>query len=211
MAAVKRSLFAAAGLMTFLFFTPFQFFNHVFFRYILRQNVSAVFDIPSIYAQILSSVEEALRVFMPDAVSFVTEDHRLSVSQFEIIQNEAEVSLDPELDREFRFIAGKNNSGEIIGYAAQDHVRGKWGLIHYMIAFDLSGRVKDVMVLEYQEKRGRPVAKRRFLRQFIGKNTGHDIRLMKDIRGITGASISSNGMTNGIRKMVHVFKLFYGK
>ena len=49
----------------------------------------------------------------------------------------------------------------------------------------------------------------RSIRQFIGKDSEDPIRLRKDIQGITGATISSRGMTDGVRKLIYVFAHFY--
>ena len=118
--------------------------------------------------------------------------------------------LDPALDREFHFFIGRD-AGRVVGYAVEDTVKGKWGIIRYILSIDPHGRVLDVMVLEYSERRGRPVAKRRFLKQFEGKTIHDKITLRRDIHGVSGATISSSSMTNGIRKLVHVFDELYVK
>jgi Na+-translocating ferredoxin:NAD+ oxidoreductase RnfG subunit len=78
-----------------------------------------------------------------------------------------------------------------------------------MLSLDPAGKIVDVVVLEYKEKRGLPVAKGRFLKQFVGKTMQNKLKLRKDIRGVSGATISSRSMTNGIRKLVYVFNEFY--
>ena len=207
---VKESVITALGLITFLVFTPLQAAHSLWCKFALRQNIPVLTSaIPEAFAAALSSVGEALEAFFPDAQEITEEVVVLTEDQKKAIEERAKIILDPRMDQKFLFSIGKVN-GEITGYAAQDMVKGKWGLISYMIALDPNGMVRDVMVLEYREKRGRPVAKRRFLKQFRGKTIDDPIKVQKDIRGVTGASISSNGMTNGIRKMVHIFKEVYG-
>lgn len=95
-----------------------------------------------------------------------------------------------------------------IGYALEHTVRGKWGPIHYLLVLDPQGKILNLHVLSYQEKRGRPVAQPRFVRQFIGKTIQNPLRLKKDIHGVTGATISSRGITDGVRKLLAVFEEF---
>ena len=107
------------------------------------------------------------------------------------------------------FIAEKD--GKVVGYAVEDRVKGKWGPIDYMLGFDPDGKIKDVIVMELKERRGRPVKERRFLDQFKGKSIQEPIKLNKDIKGVAGATISSRGMSNGIRKLVYIFNELYKK
>lgn len=161
-----------------------------------------------IYAKVLSNEQEALQKLLPNAQEIREEVKILTDEQKETISEKARIKLDPYLDREFHFFIGSTNA-QIVGYAVKDTVKGKWGLIHYMVSLGLDGKVGNVIVLEYKERRGKPVAKRRFLKQFTGKTINDRIRLKKDIDGVTGATISSRGMTDGIRKIVHIFNEFY--
>lgn len=97
--------------------------------------------------------------------------------------------------------------GRPVGYAYEDTVVGKWGPIHYLVGLSPDGVIEEVMVLDYYEIRGKPAAKRRFLKQYRGKDTGDPIRLRKDIDGVTGATITSRSLTDGVRKTVHAFSL----
>ncbi len=158
----------------------------------------------------LSTVQETLQILLPDASEIREEVKVLREEQRQEIEEKIRVKLDPELDKEFTFFIGSAN-GKIVGYVIEDAVRGKWGPIHYLLSLDPSGKVKDVIVLEYKEKRGKPVAKRRFLKQFIGKTIRDRIKLKKDIQGVSGATISSRVLTNGIRKSVYIFTEIYAQ
>lgn len=173
-----------------------------------KSKVRSLFIVQEIYAKVLFSQQEALAKLLPDAQEIIEETRVLTDEQKEAIGEKAGIKFDPDLDREFHFFIGSANA-QIVGYAVKDSVKGKWGLIHYMVSFDLDGKVNNVTVLEYREKRGRSVAKRRFLKQFFGKTINDRIKLKKDIDGVTGATISSRSMTNGIRKIVHIFSEFY--
>ncbi len=96
-------------------------------------------------------------------------------------------------------------SGQNIGLVFEDIVIGKWGPIHYLVGVDLKGKVIQVIILDYDEIRGKPIAKRRFLKQYKNKSSHDPVKLRQDIDGIAGATISSRSLTNGIRKLLFVF------
>lgn len=211
MRRVKKSMVSVVGLIAFLFFSPLEIAHSLWSKFVLKQDIviSSSF-IKQVYAVVLTTVEEALSSLLSGAREIKEEIKVLSQEQKKSIADRVGIKLDPVLDREFHFFIGRDN-GYVIGYAVKGTVKGKWGPIHYILSLDPEGKILDVMVLEYSERRGRPIAKRRFLKQFVGKTIEDRIKLKKDIRGISGASISSRGMTDGIRKLVYIFNEFYAK
>ena len=207
---IKQAAISAIGLAAFLLFRPIEAVYHYWSKCISGEiSTARMVWTEEAYAEDLISSADALQILLPHADQRTEEIHRLTDEQVKTIERRAHVTFDPEFSREFHFHIGRSN-GVVTAYAVEDTVHGKWGPIRYMIIFDPAGKVLDVIVLEYQEKRGRPVAERRFLKQFVGKKAGDNVRLNKDIRSVTGASMSSGGMANGIRKMIHVFGELYG-
>ena len=162
----------------------------------------------SAQAKVLVSAANAFKFLVPEAMETKIEIKVLTEDQKKTIEAAADVKFNPDLDNEFTFYVGRD-ANKIVGFAAEDRVKGKWGIIHYIIVFNTNGSIRDFAVLEYGEKRGKPVAKERFRKQFRGMTISDRMRLKKDIRGVSGATISSTGMTNGVRKMTHVFHELY--
>ncbi len=211
MRIVRKGIVSIISVIAFLFFAPLEIACNMWSRFVLRQDITISSSfIREAYAVVLCSVEEALHTLLPEAPEIKEEVRVLTAEQKQGIEEKAKVKLDPEIDKEFTFFIGSAN-GQIVGYVVKDTVKGKWGPIHYMLSLNKEGKIRDIIVLEYRERRGRPIARRRFLKQFVGKTTQDRIKLNKDIRGISGASISSRGMANGIRKLVHVFNEVYAK
>ena len=207
-------LFTKSFLLFLAFFlhlvvSPLELAGHFWDKLFLKDKGGIFFGPPEVYAKVLEKADSVLRRNFPEADSFDEEIKRLKKDDVDFIEEKAGLNLHPYLDRKFVFRVAKAQ-GNVLGYAVEDIVPGKWGPIHYLVTIDPEGNVADVAVLEYRERRGKPVAKRRFLKQFIGKGVRDDLRLRRDIKGVTGASISSRGMTDGVRKLVHVFKFFYG-
>ncbi len=97
---------------------------------------------------------------------------------------------------------------QLLGYAMEDTVTGKWGPIHYFCGLDPAGKILNVSVLDYRERRGRSIAQKRFIKQFVGKTSEDPLKLRKDIQGVTGATISSRAVTDGVKKLLFVFEEF---
>ncbi|PIQ85312.1 MAG: hypothetical protein COV74_09360 [Candidatus Omnitrophica bacterium CG11_big_fil_rev_8_21_14_0_20_45_26] len=211
MAIVKRAAVSTVSLIAIFIFSPLTLVQNLWYKFALKQPVQISQGMHTMaYAEQLVTVEEALKAFMPDADQLTEDIQTLTEAQLADIEAKADLRLKYAYEKQHRFFIGKKD-GQVIGYAAQDVVPGKWGPIYYMMLMTPEGAVQDVMVLAYEERRGRPVAKSRFLKQFYGKTVHDEIELMRDIKGITGASISSRGMTEGIRKMIHIFNVCYGK
>lgn len=87
----------------------------------------------------------------------------------------------------------------LLGYAAVREVRGKDQPITFLVAVDRSGRTLDVDILVYRESYGGEVAYESWRRQFRGRTAADSIRLGRQIRNISGATISSNAVTLGVR------------
>lgn len=102
--------------------------------------------------------------------------------------------------------------GKKAGVAIIDEQPGKWGPVEFIIALDqASGAVKKVEVMNYEEKRGRPIARPSFVSQYEGKTSKDKLEVGKDITGISGATISSNCATFAVKKAIIMYEEIYLK
>ena len=158
------------------------------------------------FAEELIKIDGALRKIFPKAGRFDRKVVSLSEEQIHRVEEAARLTFaGKHSDQVIVHIAREQDT--VVGYAFEDTVIGKWGLIHYLVGLDTSGRVSQIIILDYQEIRGRPIAKPRFLRQYQGKTIKDALQLHKDIDGITGATISSSSLTEGVRKILHMYEL----
>lgn len=93
------------------------------------------------------------------------------------------------------------------GYFLADAVIGKHDMINYAVALDPDGRVRQVEILEYREAYGGEVRNAAWRAQFDGKHHGDPLRLGKDIQGISGATLSSTHLTDGIRRLLSTYEI----
>ncbi len=88
---------------------------------------------------------------------------------------------------------------------------GKWGAIQFIVNLGLNAEVKDVLLMKYSESRGRPIARRSFLKQFIGKTSKDYLQINKDIIAISGATISSESAVFSVKKAIILYEELFLK
>lgn len=90
----------------------------------------------------------------------------------------------------------------LLGYAVVRNVKGKDQPITFLVAVDPGDHLKDVDILVYREPYGGEVAYDSWRKQFRGKTAQDPMEVGKDIRSISGATISVNSVTLAVRKAV---------
>ena len=103
------------------------------------------------------------------------------------------------------------SGGEKKGVAIIDVQPGKWGPVTFITAMDVSGQVRRVRVMGYEEIRGRPIAEAGFMTQYRGKTSTSALEVGKDIVGISGATISSKAATFAVKKAIVIYEEVYLK
>jgi Na+-transporting NADH:ubiquinone oxidoreductase subunit C len=93
-----------------------------------------------------------------------------------------------------------SRAGALLGFAQVRNVKGKDQQITFLVAIDPANALKDVDVLVYREPYGGEVAYEPWRKQFRGKTSDAPLEVGKDIRNISGATISSHSVTLGVRK-----------
>ena len=98
-------------------------------------------------------------------------------------------------------------SGQPLGYVVSDEVIGKFELITYAVGIGLDGAVKQVEVLSYRESHGHEIRLPAWRKQFVGKTTASPIHVGDDIANISGATLSCNHVSEGVKRVVAVVEL----
>jgi Na+-translocating ferredoxin:NAD+ oxidoreductase RnfG subunit len=83
-----------------------------------------------------------------------------------------------------------------------DEVVGKHEMITYAMGISAAGTVVGVEIMEYRESYGYQVADLSWRRQFHGKSAVDPIKLNQDIQNISGATLSSKHLTDGIKRVL---------
>jgi len=96
-------------------------------------------------------------------------------------------------------------SDRLLGLFVLDHVIGKHLYIDYAVALDTSGRVMRVDILQYRESYGGEVREPGWLAQFVGKSSASPLKIGSDIRNISGATLSSQHLTEGVKRVLSTY------
>ncbi|MCB2206059.1 FMN-binding protein [bacterium] len=88
-------------------------------------------------------------------------------------------------------------NGQTVGVMMVDNVKGKARPITYLVAFGMDGSIRMMEILTYRESHGGEVQSPLFLKQFEKKSHDDALTVGKDIRNISGATISSRALTRG--------------
>jgi hypothetical protein len=105
-----------------------------------------------------------------------------------------------QTDRIWRAEAG----GRIVGFFIFDRVIGKHLYIDYSIALDPAGRIRQVDILQYRESYGGEVRSPSWLAQFAGKTNASPLQVGNDIRNISGATLSSHHVAEGVKRIMAI-------
>jgi Na+-translocating ferredoxin:NAD+ oxidoreductase RnfG subunit len=93
------------------------------------------------------------------------------------------------------------------GWFIADQVVGKHDFIPFALALDEHGAVKDVEILEYRETYGDQVRNANWRAQFTGKMHGAALKVGNDIKNISGATLSSRHITDGVKRLLSTYAL----
>jgi hypothetical protein len=93
------------------------------------------------------------------------------------------------------------------GYFFVDAVIGKHDLIDYAVALTAEGQVRQVEILEYREAYGGEVRNSHWRAQFVGRHHSDPIQIGQDIQNISGATLSCQHLTDGIRRLLSTYAI----
>lgn len=163
---------------------------------LLLLPVAALVVAAPVYATVYLSVEQAQALMFPGATltpDFIT----LTPAQVKAIEADCGVDvLNPQLK------AWRSSTG---GWFIADQVVGKHDFIPFALALDAHGAVRDVEILEYRETYGDGVRNAAWRAQFTGKAHGAALKLGGDIQNISGATLSSRHITDGVKRLLATY------
>ena len=93
------------------------------------------------------------------------------------------------------------------GWFIVDEVLGKHEMITYALALQADGSIRQIEILEYHESYGYEVAEASWRDQFTGKTSSSAIKLGNDIKNISGATLSSKHLTDGVKRLMVMYDM----
>ncbi len=148
------------------------------------------------------TIDVAQKEFFPDAQSFEPVLPALTPEQKAAVARLA--GPQPRHGRLQIWKAVEN--GAVTGYVFMDEVIGRSDLITYATAIDSSGTLKAIEVLSYRESHGAEIRNAAWRQQFANKSALSELRFRVDIKSISGATLSSEHVTQGVRWLMALWQ-----
>lgn len=147
------------------------------------------------FATTYFTVEQAQKAMFPGALLSPLE-LKLTPEQRKAIEKASDVRLrkDPKIWR----VAGG-------GWFIVDEVLGKHEFITFAVALSAGGAVRQIEIMEYRESYGGEVREGKWRAQFTGKTAQAPLKLDQDIKNISGATLSSRHVTEGVRRVLALY------
>lgn len=168
---------------------------------IIPAAVAAVAPAPAA-ATVYLTIPAAQQALFPGA-RFVEHPLALSDAQRKAIARAARA---PGYDKVQRVWEARSGSGRA-GWFMVDRVIGKHEFITYALALGADGTIRGVEILDYRETYGGEIRNPKWRQQFVGKRPGSQLQLDKDIKNISGATLSSRHVTDGVRRLMVTYQM----
>jgi hypothetical protein len=150
------------------------------------------------HATVYFTTEQVQQALFPGA-SFTPAPVQLTPAQRSAMLDQSGVHEPFLEDRIWRASTG--------GYLVIDEVLGKHERIKYAVAIGSDGAVRGIEIMEYSESYGYEVRDPQWRRQFLGKTAASKLRLGADIQNISGATLSSKHLTQGVKRILVMYDL----
>ena len=150
------------------------------------------------WATVYLSVDQAQSLMFPGA-TFQPDVHAITNEQAKAIERASGVAVRNRQLKVWRVSTG--------GWFIVDEVVGKHEFIPFALGLDASGAVKSVEILEYREAYGGQIRQPNWRTQFVGKRGGVKLQLNKDIRNISGATLSCKHITDGVSRLLATYEI----
>ncbi len=164
--------------------------------------IAIVGTVSPAHATTYLTVEQAQKLMFPTVARFLDRSLYLTQTQRTAIAKASGVPS-PKSLRVWDVRVGPTRTGWLF----VDRVLGKHELITYAVALDADGAVHGIEILDYRETYGDEIRDARWRQQFVGKRFGAELRLDKDIKNISGATLSCRHVTDGIKRILTVFNV----
>jgi len=162
-------------------------------RWLLPLGAGAASMAQLAHATAYMTVEQAQRSAFPEATEFVATKPALDGAA-----SSAPVGWAPRVWQARR-------ADKALGWLFEDAVIGKSEQIAYVLALDANGAVISVEVLEYRESHGGEIRLAPWRKQFVGKTARDPLELNRDIKNISGATLSCRHLTEGVRRLLDLY------
>ncbi len=153
---------------------------------------------PSAFAVQYLTVDQAQRAIFPGK-SFTPAPVKLTAIQRKAIEQASRVRVLHDEQQVWHVSGG--------GWFIVDEVVGKHEFITYAVGLNANGSVKQIEVMDYRETYGGEIRNENWRGQFVGKTSQSDLKLDRDIKNISGATLSCRHITDGVKRLLAFYEI----
>jgi Na+-translocating ferredoxin:NAD+ oxidoreductase RnfG subunit len=155
------------------------------------------------HATVYFTADAVKKALFPGAMRFVDQSVTLSKAQMSSIAKASGTRVTSVKVSAFE-AQGANGK---LGTLFIDKVYGKHEFITFALALDGSGSVRGIEIMDYRESYGDQVCQAEWRAQFNGKRSGQPLRIDKEIKNISGATLSCVHITEGVRRLLATYAI----
>ena len=153
---------------------------------------------PSTFAVQYLTVDQAQGAIFPGKL-LTTAPVKLAPAQRKAIEQASGVRVLHDEQQVWRVSGG--------GWFIVDEVVGKHEFITYAVGLNANGSVKQIEVMDYRETYGGEIRNENWRAQFVGKTSQSPLKLDRDIKNISGATLSCRHVTDGVKRLLAFYEI----
>jgi hypothetical protein len=172
-------------------------------RYLVPGLIFAsLLPVPIVVAADYLDIGAAQKAIYPQADAFQEIALQQSAAQLQAILAQAGAQPPHGTIR----IWSASSQGKLLGHVFVDEVIGRQSLITYALGIDADGSIGDLEIMSYRESHGSEVRNPGWRAQFAKRNSLDQLRFRTDIKNISGATLSSEHVTQGVRWLLALWQ-----
>ncbi len=172
-------------------------------RIVLTASALALASVPTAaFAVDYLSAAQAEALLFPDADAFEARTVALDAAQMQKLEAQGVRARSASWQ-----VQVARHGQTTLGYVVVDNVLGKVELITYAVAIGLDGVIRQVEILSYRESHGFEIRLPAWRRQFVGKMSASSLHVGDDIANISGATLSTTHVTDGVKRIAAIVAL----
>lgn len=163
---------------------------------------AALLPVPVVVAADYLSVNAAQKAVYPDADAF----QEVLLTQTPEQQQALLVRAGPQPPHGMIRIWRAMRNGVLLGHVFVDEVIGRQSLITYAVGIDADGELRNLEIMAYRESHGGEIRNPAWRAQFEHRRDLDQLRFRTDIKNISGATLSSEHITQGVRWLLALWQ-----
>jgi FMN-binding domain len=164
--------------------------------------LAALLPVPAVIAADYLSVDAAQKAIFPQADAFQEVLLPRTPEQIQALLERA----GPQPPHGSLRIWNATRGGVLLGHVFVDEVIGRQNLITYALGIDTGGALRSLEILAYRESHGGEIRNAAWRGQFTHRVALEQLRFRTDIKNISGATLSSEHVTQGVRWLLALWQ-----